>query len=133
MFQDRLIGGVARKVAYVDHEEKTPFAIIEVRSVNCTNKQREVTKGNDVNSRIIYGTRWKKTRKSNNGQWEIPKQLPVYGQQVTIPCDWQTILMRHDVRDSIPGIPPSVQKNGFVGKFVVSWERNSKTFSDRYN
>ena len=35
----RVIG----KKTSVDHEEiKTPFAIIGVRSANCTNKQREV-------------------------------------------------------------------------------------------
>ena len=34
---------VVPKKTYVDHEEiKTPFAIIGVRSGNCTNKQREV-------------------------------------------------------------------------------------------
>ena len=34
---------VVPKKTYVDHGEiKTPFAIIGVRSANCTNKQREV-------------------------------------------------------------------------------------------
>ena len=34
---------VVRKKTCVDNEEiKTPFAIIGVRSANCTNKQREV-------------------------------------------------------------------------------------------
>ena len=48
---------MVQEKTYVDHEGiKTPFAIIRVRSANCTNKQREVIKMNDVNS--LSHTKW---------------------------------------------------------------------------
>ena len=48
---------VRRKVIAGDEGIKTPFAIMRVRSGNCTKKQREVIQGkNDVNS--LTHTRW---------------------------------------------------------------------------
>ena len=43
VFRKPLARRVVQKKTYVDNGEiKTPFAIIGVRSANCTNKQREV-------------------------------------------------------------------------------------------
>ena len=43
VYRKPLARRVVQEKTYVDNEEiETPFAIIEVRSANCTNKQREV-------------------------------------------------------------------------------------------
>ena len=43
VYRKPLARRVVQKKTYVDNEKrKTPFAILEVRSANCTSKQREV-------------------------------------------------------------------------------------------
>ena len=106
-----------------DVEIKTPFVIIRVRSANCTEKQREVIRMNDLNS--LSHTKWnckyhivfapKYRRKVFYGE----KRLEIGGMLRTL-CEWKKIHIIEaevcpDHVHMLLEIPPKVSISGFMG------------------
>ena len=148
---------VVPKKTYVDHEEiKTPFAIIGVRSANCTRKQREDiqrwtryekypelkykyrkrefwcrgyyvdTTGKNDKRIAEYIRHQLEKDRANSWRWETSEQ-PVYRQQAGILRGWQTVPTRRDACASIPGLCPSMKNPRLCrGIFIKWWPKNGK-------